>query len=581
MNITFLGQAGLFVETRHGTILCDPFFNPAFFASWFPFPSNDGIDRRAIGNPDYLFISHLHRDHFDATFLRDHVSKDATVILPDFAIDTLENELRKLGFHDFVRTKSGDPFDMGKLRMMVLSMATPADGPLGDSALCIDDGETKVLNQNDSRPIDFDALHAFGPYDVHLLQFSGAIWYPMVYRYSEKEMREVGKKKRDNEMARAVRYIEQIKATYVIPSAGPAAFLDDELFHLNDFDRDPSNTFPDQATFVDYMRDKGHESGRVMIPGSVMKLGRSVRDARDAAGADGACEVTHPISAGELHDIFHDKRRYLEGYKARKQPLIDAIKATWPRGKVDILASLRAWFEPLLALGDLTCVGVNSRVLIDCGEGQLDGRVVIDFQKRRVYAFAGEECDYAFFVDRSLVEYCILHHEEDWVNTLFLSCRFEAQRKGPFNEYVYGFFKTLSPARLAVAEAYYAEKAPAQQQLMELDGHVVQRRCPHLKVDLAKFGHVENGVLTCSLHGWQFEVASGRCLTSDGYRLYSRAIDPMEKGRRRRGLEVYDPAPGESPSVPAIPAMEEAIAEAPCSEVKLVVPKKKRLRKSA
>ena len=578
MNITFLGQAGLFVETRHGTVLCDPFFNPAFFASWFPFPSNDGIDRRAIGNPDYLFISHLHRDHFDEKFLREHVSKDATVILPDFAIDTLEKELRKIGFHDFVRTKSGEPFAMGKLRMMVLSMPTPADGPLGDSALAIDDGETKVLNQNDSRPIDFDALHAFGPYDVHLLQFSGAIWYPMVYRYSEKEMKEIGAKKRNNEMARAVRYIEQIKATYVIPSAGPAAFLDDALFHLNDFDRDPSNTFPDQATFVDYLLEKGIDGGRVMIPGSVMKLGR------DALARD-TCDVTHPVSDDELHGIFHDKRRYLEGYKAKKQPLIDAIRATWPRGQVDILPAIRAWFEPLLAEADLTCVGVNSRVLLDCTDATDRVSVVIDFQKRKVYAHAGEECDYAFFVDRSLVEYCILRHEEDWVNTLFLSCRFEAERKGPFNEYVYGFFKCLSRARLKVAEAYYAEKAPAQQQLMELEGHVVQRKCPHLKVDLAKFGHVENGVLTCSLHGWQFEVASGRCLTSDGYRLYSRAIEPAEKGRRRRSLEVYEPA--EAPAAATAPdapnARNATVSEPPCSEVKLAVgvPKKKRARKSA
>jgi UDP-MurNAc hydroxylase len=393
----------------------------------------------------------------------------------------------------------------------------------------------------------------------------------MVYRYSEKEMREIGKKKRDNEMARATRYIEQLKATYVIPSAGPAAFLDDELFHLNDFDRDPSNTFPDQATFVDYLNERGHHGGRVMIPGSVMKLGHD-------ANAEGRCEVTHPVTDEELHAIFHDKRRYLEGYKARKKPLIDAIKATWPRGKVNILSSLRTWFEPLLAIADLTCVGVNSKVLLDCGEGSLDGRVVIDFQKRKVYPFAGEECDYAFFVDRSLVEYCILNREEDWVNTLFLSCRFEAARKGPFNEYVYGFFKCLSPARLAVAEAYYAEKAPAQQQLMELEGHVVQRRCPHLKVDLAKFGHVENGVLTCSLHGWQFEVASGKCLTSDGYRLYSRAIDPMEKGRRRRTLEVHEPAAAEADEQSAA---ELVVAEAPCSEVKLAVPAKRRARKSA
>ena len=44
MRVTFLGQAGLYLETRAGSILCDPWFNPAYFGSWFPFPANDGID---------------------------------------------------------------------------------------------------------------------------------------------------------------------------------------------------------------------------------------------------------------------------------------------------------------------------------------------------------------------------------------------------------------------------------------------------------------------------------------------------------------------------------------------------------
>ena len=28
MKVTFLGHAGLYVETRHGSILCDPWFVP-------------------------------------------------------------------------------------------------------------------------------------------------------------------------------------------------------------------------------------------------------------------------------------------------------------------------------------------------------------------------------------------------------------------------------------------------------------------------------------------------------------------------------------------------------------------------
>ena len=69
MKATFLGQAGIFIETKAGSILCDPWFNPAYFASWFPFPANDGIDPDRIGKPTYLYVSHLHHDHFDPRYL--------------------------------------------------------------------------------------------------------------------------------------------------------------------------------------------------------------------------------------------------------------------------------------------------------------------------------------------------------------------------------------------------------------------------------------------------------------------------------------------------------------------------------
>src|SRR5215472_3632829 len=150
MQITFLGQAGLFIETHGKSILCDPWFNAAYFASWFPFPSNEQIDPARLAHPTYLYISHLHHDHFDPRFLREHVSKDATVILPDYPLDRLEKELRSLGFTSFLKTENMLPVVENGLKLMVMALGAPTDGPLGDSALVVDDGEVRVLNQNDS-----------------------------------------------------------------------------------------------------------------------------------------------------------------------------------------------------------------------------------------------------------------------------------------------------------------------------------------------------------------------------------------------------------------------------------------------
>lgn len=506
MRITSIGHAGLFIETDAGSILCDPWFNPAYFASWFPFPDNSGVDPAAISRPDYLYVSHLHHDHFDPAFLRDHVAKDAVVLLPDFPVDLLERALTDLGFHRFARTRDSEPLDLdGDLRIMITALSAPTDGPIGDSCLAVDDGETRVLDQNDARPVDLDRLLAFGPYQGHLLQFSGAIWYPMVYEMAPATKRELGRRKRTNGMARARRYVEQLKASYVFPFAGPPAFLDDELFGFNDLGDDDANVFPDQTVFLDHLRAHDIEGGRLLLPGSTVTL-------------DGdRCHVDHSGWPGDIDAPFTDKARYLRAYQQRQRPRIEAEKATWPHHRVDdLVAALRDWWEPLLRRADMTCAGVGGGVVIDVG----DEAVLVDFVERRVGPWRGEPAPYRFAIDRPLVESCVLRHAEDWVNELFLSCRFRATRQGPYNEYVYNFFKSLSPERMRHTERYYRHLSPTRE-LVRFGDYLVQRRCPHLRADLVRFGEASDGVLTCTMHGWQFDLATGRCLNSDDRRLHT------------------------------------------------------------
>ena len=88
---------------------------------------------------------------------------------------------------------------------------------------------------------------------------------------------------------------------------------------------------------------------------------------------------------------------------------------------------------------------------------------------------------------------------------------------------MYSFLKCLSAERIAYAEGCYAEQVSGKE-FFECAGYLIQRRCPHMKGDLTRFGQVEDGILTCTLHGWRFELATGRCLTSDDRRLFSEKI---------------------------------------------------------
>ena len=184
MRLTFCGHVGYFIETRGGSVLCDPWFNPAYFGSWFPYPRNDQLDTSAFATADYLYVSHLHRDHFDPEWIAAHVSPATRILLPDYPVPFLERELRSLGFEHFVVPPAGETIDLDGLRVTIVPFTAPADGPLGDSLIVLDDGTASVLNQNDARPGDLDRLRALGPFDAQIVQFSGAIWYPVAYDFA-------------------------------------------------------------------------------------------------------------------------------------------------------------------------------------------------------------------------------------------------------------------------------------------------------------------------------------------------------------------------------------------------------------
>src|SRR6201991_741198 len=324
VQVTSVGHAGFLIQTQAGSILCDPWVNPAYFASWFPFPDNTALDWDALGDVDYLYVSHLHRDHFDPKNLREHVNKDAVVLLPDYPVPDLQRELEKVGFHRFFETTDSVKHRVsgpkGDLDVMIIALRAPADGPIGDSGLVVDDGETVCFNMNDARPVDLDLLHAdFGHVDVHMLQYSGAIWYPMVYDMPARAKEAFGTQKRQRQMDRCRQYIAQVGATWVIPSAGPPCFLDSELRDLNDDHGDPANIFPDQVVFLDQMRANGHDGGLLMIPGSTADFTGSQRNS-----------LKHPLPDDEVLAIFTTgKAAYIPAYAERMAPVLAAEKSRW------------------------------------------------------------------------------------------------------------------------------------------------------------------------------------------------------------------------------------------------------------
>jgi UDP-MurNAc hydroxylase len=517
MRATSIGHAGILVETDAGSILCDPWFVPAFFGSWFVFPRNDQLSdelRERIEHADFLYISHLHGDHHDDPWLREHLRRDIPILLPGFPTREQQRTLQALGFTEFIRTVDTEELEIAPGLTVAVHVETSiTDGPGGDSALVVSDGTSILVNQNDCRTNDLAQLRSHGPVDLHWLQFSGAIWYPMVYEMPEADKRVLCEAKVGAQFARAMRYVENIDARYVVPSAGPPAFLDDDLFALNMIDGDELSIFPDQTEFIARLHSVGRR-GVMNVPGTMIDI-----------GAD-SIEVAHPFA--DVEAIFVDKRSYLTQYQADWKPWLDDLKASWNPPSTDLLATLQDWWGPLLEMAPTLRAQVGANVLLRAG----DLPILIDFPAGEVRLHDGEEYAFRFDIPRELVETVVAQRAVDWSNSLLLSCRFTAWRAGEFNEYVYNFLKSLSVERMRRAEAEVVRKLTPIDDLAALDepdirvgDYFVQRRCPHRNADLAAFGEIDGCDFVCTLHGWRFDLETGRNKTASDQPIRIRPAD--------------------------------------------------------
>ena len=518
MRATSIGHAGMLIETDAGSVLCDPWFEPAFFGGWFPFPRNDQLSddlRERIEHADFLYISHLHGDHHDEAWLTQHLRRDIPILLPGFPTREQRRTLAQLGFTNFVPTVDTEELEIAPgLKIAIHIESSITDGPGGDSALVVMHDDTILVNQNDCRTHDLGQLAAHGPVDLHWLQFSGAIWYPMVYEMPVDQKLLQCQAKVKAQFARAMRFVEKIDARAVVPSAGPPAFLDPDLFGLNMIDGDEASIFPDQTVFLEMLDGAGHR-GILNIPGTTIEITPS------------GISSVHPVSVEQVESIFSDKRAYLEQYQADWLPWLDEMKAGWRALDIDLLAELQSWWEPLLDMAPTLRSMVGANVLINAGDGDDGVAILVDFPNGQVRAHDGEPFSFRFDIPRDLVEAVAAKRAVDWSNSLLLSCRFTAWRDGEFNEYVYNFLKSLSRERMKRAEAEVVRKLDlasgdtnrSDEPDIQIGDYVVQRRCPHREADLDAFGEIvttDSGTseFVCTLHGWRFDCDTGACLTS-------------------------------------------------------------------
>lgn len=229
MNVELLGNASCLIKTDAGNVLCDPWLTDgAFEGSWFHDPPLT-IRPEDVFDYDWIYISHIHPDHFDPATLK-RLPKKVPVILCEQKDPFLRRSVGALGFEiielepwHWLRLPDGP--EIALFDAFAPNALVDASMPnILDSSLAVRDGGKVVLNLNDNTPT-VDACHRLvqflGPIQIALMPYSGAGDYPSCARdYTDEKKLERQEWKIGKYLKRLVECAKALQPAEAIPFAG-------------------------------------------------------------------------------------------------------------------------------------------------------------------------------------------------------------------------------------------------------------------------------------------------------------------------------------------------------------------------
>jgi UDP-MurNAc hydroxylase len=354
MKFTILSHAGLLVESGGVRLAIDPWIiGSCYWRSWWNYPKP--VPWAAHMQVDYVYLTHLHWDHFHGPSLR-KLPRSATLLIPESHFLRMKKD-GEIFFDRIVEMPHG------KLLRLEggLELTSYQSGLTMDTTLAISDGRTTLLDMNDcklmGRPLQ-QVVRRHPRVDFVFRSHSSASAYPwcvetedpsaLAYRSNEDYMRDF------TATARICR------ARYAIPFASAHCFLHRETRRYNETAVSPE----DVKRYFDAHRPDGSECV-VMVAGDSWS---------DASGFEIAPQ-----------DWFTNRAAHIEAYAAEKREVLEAqyrLEQEVELGFRPFEKYFRAQLESLPRL----LKAVFRPVVVFELDGRPDVHWVVDYGARRVYA---------------------------------------------------------------------------------------------------------------------------------------------------------------------------------------------------
>jgi len=262
MKFTIVSHACMYVEHAGTSVLIDPWIvGSCYWRSWwnFPEPSDELV---ASLRPDYIYLTHLHWDHFHGPSLR-RFPRSTKILVPTTIGTRFRDDLEWLGFTDVIEVPHG-----GRVALAPgFDLHSYQFGHPTDSAVVITDGRTTLFNVNDTKlfgaPLA-QITRQFKSIDFVFKSHSSASPIPYCIE---------GYEGRFSELLSPQDYIEEfasfglhVGARYAVPFASNHCFLHRDTIRFNDTAVNPEHV---RDHYNDRAEAAGHPSrARVMPPGS-------------------------------------------------------------------------------------------------------------------------------------------------------------------------------------------------------------------------------------------------------------------------------------------------------------------------
>jgi UDP-MurNAc hydroxylase len=292
-----LSHAGLRVAVNGCELLCDPWLvGSTYWRSWWNYPP---VPRELVEQlkPDFIYLTHLHWDHFQADSLR-LFPKDVQMLVPYDRYGRMTRDLKAIGKTNIRELRHGERVELAPGLAVRSFQFSPF---ITDSALAIEADGQVLLNANDAKFVGMPLRHIRRIYpqvDFCFRSHSSAN-ARACHHYLDAPDELVD----DNEhYLRAFGlFMEAVKPRYAIPFASNNCLLHDDVYALNHLTQTPLAV---RDYFTTFAAKRGLQTKlQIMIPG-------------DSWSPERGFELRE-------HDYFTNRDAHLEAYRARVQPAME------------------------------------------------------------------------------------------------------------------------------------------------------------------------------------------------------------------------------------------------------------------